>query len=80
MLGVLGCLHGHIPVRAAVSECAPLLLEGNEVPDGHHGVLRHVEVEQLHAGEGAEGVQFARGPGEIISHEEAICGMEQGEN
>lgn len=51
---VLAYSHCHIAVRTAVSKGSPLLLKGNEVPDGHHGVIRHVEVEQLHAGEGAE--------------------------
>lgn len=53
---VLAYSHCHIAVRTAVSKGSPLLLKGNEVPDGHHGVIRHVEVEQLHAGEGTEGV------------------------
>lgn len=49
-------LHCHIAVWAAVSKRAPLLLEGDEVPDGHHCVFRHTEVEQLHTGEGVESI------------------------
>ena len=72
--------HGHVPVGAAVAERAALLLEGDEVPDGDHRVVRHVEVEELYAGEGPVGTQLARRSGEIIRHEKAIWGMEQGEN
>lgn len=67
-------LHCHVAVGAAVSEGASLLLEGDEVPHGHHGVVRHVEVEQLHAGEGFESAQLARRAGEVFGHEKAICG------
>lgn len=67
-------LHGHVAVGAAVSKRAPLLLEGDEVPYGHHGVVRHIEVEQLHAGEGVESVQLTRRAGEVLGHKKAICG------
>lgn len=66
-------LHSHVAVRAAVSKCAPLLLEGDEVPYGHHGVVRHIEVEQFHTGEGVESIQFTRRAGEVFSHKKAIC-------
>lgn len=49
-----------------------MLLEGDEVPNSHHGVFRHVEVEQLHAGKRAVGVELARRPGEIVSYKQAI--------
>lgn len=49
-------LHCHIAVWAAVSKRAPLLLEGDEVPNSHHCVFRHTEVEQLHTGEGVESI------------------------
>ena len=67
-------LHGHVAVWAAVPECAPLLLEGDEVPYGHHGVVRHVEVEQFHTGEGVESIQLTRRTGEVFGHKKAICG------
>lgn len=67
-------LHCHVAVRAAVPERAALLLEGDEVPDGHHCVFRHIEVEQFHTGEGVESIQLTRRTGEIISHKKAICG------
>ena len=67
-------LHGHVAVRAAVSERAPLLLEGDEVPYGHHGVVRHIEVKQFHAGERVERIQFPRRSGEVFGHKKAICG------
>lgn len=70
-------LHCHVAVGAAVTEGAPLLLEGDEVPHGHHGVVGHVEVEQLHAGEGLEGAQLARRAGEVLGHEKAICGEQR---
>lgn len=70
-------LHCHVAVGAAVSEGAPLFLEGDEVPHGHHGVVRHVEVEQLHAGEGFESAQLARRAGEVFSHEKAVCGEQK---
>lgn len=70
-------LHGHVAVGAAVSERAALLLEGDEVPHGDHGVVRHVEVKQLHTGEGLERAQLARRPGEVLGHEEAICGRKR---
>lgn len=69
-------LHSHVAVGAAVPERAPLLLEGDEVPYGHHGVVRHIEVEQLHTGEGVESVQLARRAGEVFGHEKAICRRE----
>lgn len=69
-----GSLHSHVAVGAAVSERAPLLLEGDEVPHGDHGVVRHVEVKQLHTGEGLESAQLTRRPGEILGHKKAICG------
>lgn len=69
-----GVLHGHVAVWAAVPKRAPLLLEGDEVPYGHHRVFRHIEVEQFHTGEGVESVQLTRRTGEIISHKKAICG------
>lgn len=56
-----------------------MLLKGDEVPNSHHGVFRHVEVEELHAGKGAVGVELARRPGEIVSYKQAIYGMEQRE-
>lgn len=67
-------LHCHVAVGAAVPERAALLLEGDEVPDGHHCVFRHIEVEQFHTGEGVESIQLTRRTGEIISHKKAICG------
>lgn len=67
-------LHSHIAVRAVVSKCAPLLLEGDEVPDGHHGVIRHIEVEQFHTGEGVESIELTRRSCEILSHKEAVWG------
>lgn len=70
-------LHCHVAVGAAVSKGAPLFFEGDEVPHGHHGVVRHVEVEQLHAGEGFESAQLARRAGEVFGHEEAICGEQR---
>lgn len=70
-------LHCHVAVGAAVSKGAPLFLEGDEVPHGHHGVVRHVEVEQLHAGEGFESAQLARRAGEVLGHEKAICGEQR---
>lgn len=69
-----GSLHSHVAVGAAVSERAALLLEGDEVPHGDHGVVRHVEVEQLNTGEGLESAQLTRRPGEILGHKKAICG------
>lgn len=68
--------HCHVAVWAAVSESAPLLLKGDEVPNSHHGVFRHVEVEELHAGKGVVGVELARRPGEIVGYKQAIYGME----
>lgn len=67
-------LHSHIAVWAAVPKCASLLLEGDEVPYSHHGVVRHIEVEQFHTGEGVESIQLTRRTGEVFSHEKAICG------
>jgi len=49
-----------------------LLLEGDEVPNSHHSVFRHIEVEQLHAGKRAVGIELARRPGEIVSYKQAI--------
>lgn len=71
--------HCHVAVRTAVSKGAPLFLEGDEVPNSHHSVFRHVEMEELHAGKGAVGVKLARRPGEIVSYEQAIYGMKQEE-
>lgn len=71
---VVGVLHRDVAVGAAVPEGAPLLLEGDEVPHSDHGVVRHVEVEQLHAGEGLESTQLPGRPGEVLGHEKAICG------
>ncbi len=65
-------LHSHIAVWAAVSKCATLLLEGDEVPYGHHGVVRHIEVEQFHTRKGVESIQFSRRTGEVFSHKKAI--------
>lgn len=73
-----GNLHRHVAVGAAVSEGAALLLEGDEVPHSDHGVVRHVEVKQLHAGEGLEGAQLARRSGEVLGDEKAICGRNTG--
>lgn len=70
-------LHRHVAVGATVSEGASLFLEGDEVPHGHHGVVRHVEVKQLHAGEGFESAQLARRAGEVFGHEKAICGEQR---
>jgi len=67
-------LHCHIAVWTAVPKCAPLLLEGDEVPYGHHGVVRHIEVEQFHTGEGVESIQLTRRTGEVFSHKKAVCG------
>lgn len=69
----VGVSHSHVAVRAAVSKRAPLLLEGDEIPYGHHGVVRHIEVEQFHTGEGVESTQFTRRAGEVFSHKKAIC-------
>lgn len=71
-------LHCHIAVGAAVPKRAPLFLEGDEVPYGHHGVVRHIEVEQFHAGEGVESIQLTRRAGEVFSHKKAICGDKSG--
>lgn len=65
-------LHCHVAVRAAVSKGAPLLLEGDEVPYSHHGVVRHIEVEELHACKGFESTQLTRRAGEVFSHKKAI--------
>lgn len=70
-------LRRHVAVGAAVSEGAALFLEGDEVPHSDHGVVRHVEVKQLHAGEGLEGAQLARRSGEVLGDEKAICGRKQ---
>lgn len=67
-------LHCHIAVGAAVSEGAPLFLEGDEVPYSHHGVVRHIEVKQLHARKGFESTQLTRCASEVFSHKKAICG------
>lgn len=65
-------LHGHVAVWAAISKRAPLLLEGDEVPNGHHGVVRHIEVEQLHTGEGVKSTELTRRTGEVLGHKKAI--------
>lgn len=70
----LTVLHCHVAVGAAVPKRAPLFLEGDEVPYGHHGVVRHIEVEQFHTGEGVESIQLTRRAGEVFSHKKAICG------
>lgn len=67
-------LHRNVAVGAAVSKGAALLLEGDEVPHSDHGVVRHVEVKQLHTGEGLEGAQLTRRSGEVLGDEKAICG------
>lgn len=66
-------LHGDIAIGAAVSEGTALFLEGNEVPYGHYGVVRHIEVEQFHTGEGVESTELTRRSGEVFSHKKAIC-------
>lgn len=70
----LDVLHCHIAVWAAVSEGAPLFLEGDEIPYSHHGVFRHIEVEELHARKGFESTQLAGRAGEVFRHKKAICG------
>lgn len=72
-------LHRHVAVGAAVPEGAALLLEGDEVPHSDHAVVRHVEVKQLHTGEGLEGAQLARRSGEVLGDEKAIYGEAQAE-
>lgn len=69
----LGDSHCHVAIRTVVSKRSPLLLKCDEVPDSNNSVIRHGEVEELHAGEWAEGIQLARCPGEIICHEQATC-------
>lgn len=66
-------LHRHIAVRAAVSKGATLLLESDEVPYSHHGVVRHIEVKQFHARKRFESTQLTRRAGEVFSHKKAIC-------
>lgn len=72
----LDVLHSHVAVWAAVSKRAALLLEGDEVPYGHHGVIRHIEVEQFHTRKGVESIQLTRRAGEVFSHKKAVCGKE----
>lgn len=69
----MSSLHSHIAVWATVSKRAPLLLKGDEVPYGHHGVVRHIEVEQFHTCKGVESIQLTRRAGEVFSHKKAIC-------
>lgn len=73
-------LHCHIAVWAAVSEGAALLLEGDEVPYSHHGVVRHIEVKQFHTRKGFESTQLTRRAGEVLGHKKAIFKNRSREN
>lgn len=53
-------IHSHTLVWAVVPKGSPLFLEDDEVPNSQKGVLRHMEVEELSAGKGAERTQLSR--------------------
>ena len=51
--------HGHTLVWAVVPKGPSLLFEDDEIPHSQERVFRHMEMEELGAGKGAEGTQLA---------------------